>query len=473
MSDDTQEAVADGQIPQLEAPPHSWGGLAVGFVGLLLLCGATLALASQFVSSRPMDLKLASLGAAEAVGDLLLTHLVPSENILVSEPELTKTPSAHYFQFKYDVLLPDTLSLGGMAKLLERDLLPQGVLTTLEPSGSNRRSLRLSVGDFSIGTVNLSRTPLPQSQPKAVAIVPDTSEPPAEPPLQEAKAPSSSMEDAQEAEASKGLVEEAQPEEAPETEKVEVEHRGGWRPPTKGSLAAREARKARPPRAWKVADHAPRLAIIVDDGGYGGTSTDVILGLTTRLTFAILPNTPYGTVLAREATALGFEILLHMPMENTDGGLRHEGQIETDMNESDIQRLLTDALSQVPGAVGVNNHMGSKFTAHADVLSFFMEDTLAEGLFFIDSRTTPDSVAYDVATEHGVPSASRDLFLDHDNDRDEIRGRFRQLMATARRDGSAIGICHFRPNTALVLREMLPELRLGGIELVHVSELVK
>ena len=211
----------------------------------------------------------------------------------------------------------------------------------------------------------------------------------------------------------------------------------------------------------------------MDDGGYGGVATDVILGLTTRLTVAVLPNTPFGTELAAEAAALGFEVILHMPMENMSGDLVHEGQIETDMKETDIRRLMTHALSQVPEAVGINNHMGSKFTAHADVLSYFMGGVRERGLYFIDSRTTTDSRAYEVAREYGVPSAYRDIFLDHDNDLQKIRTRFNELMELARRDGSALGICHFRPNTASILREKLPELRLAGIELVHASELVR
>jgi len=475
MSDTAQEAAAPEQIPQVETspPPHSWIGLVVGFALLFLLSAATLMLASQFVSSRPIDLKAASLGASDAVGDLLQTHQVPSQNISFSAPELRKTASAHYYQFEYEVRLPDTLSLTGMVKLLERELLPQGVLTSESTAEPNQRSLRLSVGDFSIGTVTLSRAPLPQSLPDAAAIVQEDSGNAPEPLVREATAPPTPMKQPSKPKAVVSVVAKAQPDPPSEPKKDAVEPAGGWRPPTRGSLAARDLRRPESPKDWKVAGRSPKVAIIVDDGGYGGSATDVILGLTTRLTFAILPNTPYGTELANEAGALGFEVMLHMPMENTSADLRHEGQIETDMNEADIHRLVTHALSQVPGAVGVNNHQGSKFTAHADVLSFFMEDTLAEGLFFIDSRTTRDSVAYDVAVEHGVPSAYRDLFLDHDNARDEIRSRFRQLMATARRDGSAIAICHFRPNTALVLREMLPELRMGGIELVHVSELVK
>ena len=96
-----------------------------------------------------------------------------------------------------------------------------------------------------------------------------------------------------------------------------------------------------------------------------------------------------------------------------------------------------------------------------------------QGIYVIDSRTTKDGRADGVAKEHGIPSAYRDIFLDHDNDIEKIRVRFRELMEVAQRDGSAIGICHFRPNTAFILREKLPELRLAGIELVHASELVR
>ncbi len=487
MSEEVQETALPEPMRYEEGVPNSWLGIGLGFTGLLFLTVATLLLAVQFERNRPMDLRAASLEVADTVANLLHMHQVPADNIVVSEPILQKTASAYFYRFEYDVLLPDTLSLGGMAKLIERDLLPRGVLTSEEGSGLYERALDLSVGDFAIATVTLSRSavsplesqgsrglraelPAPSERPSAREAPPMTTRimggdqdatPPSEkaaalalpaPPPSPTPAPATAIAPAPKKSNTKNIR--ARP--VPVTPPTEIG--GGTR---------------KTPATWKVAGAHPRVAIIVDDGGYGGAATDVILGLTTRLTFAILPNTPFGTELAAESATRGFEVMLHMPMENMSGELVHEGQIETDMTEAEIRRLMIDALSQVPGAVGVNNHTGSKFTAHGDVLSYFMDGVREEGLYFIDSRTTTDSLAYEVAREFGVPSAYRDIFLDHENDIEKIRARFNELMAAARRDGSALGICHFRPNTAAVLREKLPELRLAGIELVHASELVR
>lgn len=474
MSEGVQENMPPDPLPQADGPPHSWGGILLGFAGVLILAAVAFLLTVQFARSRPIDLKLASLDAADSVSDVLLMHQVPPGNILASEPELRRTPLAHYYHFEYDVLLPDTLSLGGMARLIERYLLARGVLTSEEESQTHLRALNLSMGDFPIATIKLSRTPLPQPSAGqsliALKATPNRTEAASRqtPALAIAvnrtvaalKSPPLSRQGAR-------LPTLSSPE-GPENDRSGA---GISPPPT--STQAPEIGESEQPGTWKVASSPPRLAIIVDDGGYGGSATDVILSLTTRLTLSILPNTPFGTALADEAALRGFEVMLHMPMGNTSGDLFHEGQIETHMSEPDIRRLMSEALAQVPAAVGVNNHMGSKFTAHADALSLFMAGLREEGLFFVDSRTTADSRAYQVAKVHGIHSAYRDLFLDHENDLESIRERFRELMDTAKRDGSAIGICHFRPNTASVLREMLPELRLAGIELVHVSELVR
>jgi polysaccharide deacetylase 2 family uncharacterized protein YibQ len=211
---------------------------------------------------------------------------------------------------------------------------------------------------------------------------------------------------------------------------------------------------------------------VIDDGGYGGVETESILSLDPNLTISILPYTPFGTELSERCRELGFEVMLHMPMSNQSARLQHEGQLNVGMDATEIVRLTEVALKQVPGAVGVNNHTGSGFTTNHAAMVPFLEYVKAKDLFFLDSRTTPDSVAYEVAVELGLDAVERTLFLDHDNAPDAIRSRFRELMAHARESGAAIGICHFRPNTAIILKEMLPELAANGIRLVPLSELV-
>ncbi len=218
----------------------------------------------------------------------------------------------------------------------------------------------------------------------------------------------------------------------------------------------------------------PRIAIILDDGGYGGLSTEKVLNLDPRFTVSILPNTPYATETARQAGELGFEVMLHMPMEsNSKTDTPVEGFISTDMTSKEIQGLTRAALGQIPGVVGVNNHTGSKFTSDAAMMKPFLEVLLEEQLYFIDSVTLHTSVAHAVAMEMAVPTSKRDVFLDNENDPEHIHTQLKELVALAKTQGSAIGIGHFRSGTALVLEEALPGIEQQGIKLVHISELVQ
>lgn len=234
-----------------------------------------------------------------------------------------------------------------------------------------------------------------------------------------------------------------------------------------------DARKPAPPRHKRPADGSTQVAIIVDDGGYGGGITEEVLALDSTLTLSILPHAPHSTETARRAQELGFEVMLHMPMENSSAQNAYPGQLVADMTPEEIQRLTVEALADVPGAVGVNNHTGSKFTSDATSMRAFLETIKPLNLFFIDSRTISTSTGYTVAQEMEIQSAARDLFLDHESDKAYIRERFQQLIELCKTQGSAIGICHFRRNSVAVLQEMLPRIKEAGITIVHASELVE
>ena len=225
-----------------------------------------------------------------------------------------------------------------------------------------------------------------------------------------------------------------------------------------------------PPGA-SASDAAPprKVAIIVDDGGYGGQVTEDILALDPHLTLAVLPNTPSAADTAVRAKALGFEVLLHMPMSKAE----FPGRISTEMTAKQIRNLTDNALGHVPGAVGVNNHAGSAFTADETAMRRFLEVIKDKSLFFVDSRTTANTKAYEVAKAMGIRAASRDVFLDHENSLPYIRAQFDRLIHVVEKQGTAVAICHFRAHTAKVLAEMLPKFKEKGIELAHVSELVQ
>lgn len=230
-----------------------------------------------------------------------------------------------------------------------------------------------------------------------------------------------------------------------------------------------------PREAPTAAEGTARVAIILDDGGYGGPHTEQILEqLDPDLTLAILPNTPFGADIAARGAARGFEIMLHMPMETHGNGANaFPGEITTAMTPEEIQTATRAAIAQIPGLEGVNNHTGSKFTANAEAMRSCLAVVKELGLYFVDSRTLAASQGYAVARELEIPAARRDVFLDNEKDHAYIEKQLDELIALAKSRGSAIGIGHFRPDSVAVLAEYLPTLEAKGVTLVHASELLQ
>lgn len=227
------------------------------------------------------------------------------------------------------------------------------------------------------------------------------------------------------------------------------------------------------PRDAPASVNRSRVAIVVDDGGYGGLVSDAILTMDPRLTLSVLPGTPFATDTATAALVRGFEVLLHMPLESGDSQNPYPGELTTAMDATEMEKQIEASLAQVPGAVGMNNHTGSKFTADDEAMKRLLGILKKRELFFVDSRTTAETVAETVARELGVPVASRSVFLDNETEPDYIRGQIAALVETAKTTGGAIGICHFRGTTAAMLPETIRFLETNGISLVHVSELVQ
>ncbi len=142
-------------------------------------------------------------------------------------------------------------------------------------------------------------------------------------------------------------------------------------------------------------------------------------------------------------------------------------------NQEEVARTLTAMLESVPGAVGVNNHQGSRATADAQLMAETMTALRDRGLFFIDSRTTTETVAYQEAERLGVPAAYRKVFLDDVPDRGAIRGELERAARLAQRQGWSIAIGHPHPTTMESLKESLPGLEARGIRLVFASQLAR
>lgn len=439
-----------------KAPPHSWLPLILALPVLCTVAVIAGFLVREFVLSRPYNLYDHSQETAQALEELLLANRVPAENIRRGEPTDRRTDSAHWFFYEYSVKVPGFLSVEGVENLIDKAMRRRSVDIADLYENAAKQGLTLSLRGHTFANIRLfpesSENPPPTVREFLQSI---SAQPPSPPiPQPETTPPQNNTKDPVHLEA---LL----PADEPPLSEA---------PPPPPQLAKRPTGpETGPPPGHGLA----KLAIIVDDGGNGGETTEVILSLSPGLTLAILPNTPHGTETARRALERGFEIMLHMPLENTGNGTGHKGQLTVDMPEEKIESLFLEALAQVPGASGVNNHMGSKFTAHPKALSLFIHYLSQHPLYFVDSRTTPETRAYDIAKAFGVRAARRDLFLDHDNDPAAIRSRFDEVVDKAKRQGSAIAIGHFRPNTAAALKKLLPTLEARGIRLVHASELVQ
>ncbi|MDH7499544.1 MAG: divergent polysaccharide deacetylase family protein [candidate division NC10 bacterium] len=227
------------------------------------------------------------------------------------------------------------------------------------------------------------------------------------------------------------------------------------------------------PEAKRAGSH--RIAIIIDDLGYNGRNYRPFLTIPYPLSLAILPSQPYSERIAREAIGQGKEVLLHLPLEphgypEKDPG---KGVILSGMSEEEMRRVFSQDLKSIPGAVGVSNHMGSRLMEEEEAMRTLLLEMKRKDLYFVDSVTTRNTIAPQLAKELGVRVGARRIFLDNSPERSYIEGQIRSLSRIAKRDGSAIGVGHPYAITASVLQELLPHLEKEGIDLVPASQLVR
>ncbi len=217
----------------------------------------------------------------------------------------------------------------------------------------------------------------------------------------------------------------------------------------------------------------PKVAIIIDDLGYDKKLAGKLSDLNPRLTFSILPHSPYQDSIAKLSKKKGLELMLHLPMEPVEYPAINPGPgtLLTSMTPDQLIHQLKKNLKAVPSIKGVNNHMGSKMTAESSQMYQIFSILKKRDLFFIDSRTTAQTLCKPSARLFQIPFAQRDVFLDHQQDAQFIRKQIRGLIRIARHKGYAVGIGHPHDITYEVLREMLPELR-KVVQLVPASEIV-
>jgi polysaccharide deacetylase 2 family uncharacterized protein YibQ len=214
------------------------------------------------------------------------------------------------------------------------------------------------------------------------------------------------------------------------------------------------------------------VAIIIDDLGYSKSLGLAAINIPGNLTYAIIPHSPYAKLLATSAHKKHKEIILHAPMSNIHNHPMGQSGLRDDMSEEDFANTLSDALASVPHITGVNNHMGSLLTQLQLPMEWTMKTLKTNGLYFIDSRTTPASVAWKTAQQFNIASLKRDVFLDHQRDNAFIEEQFERFISIAKRQGYAIAIGHPYPETIEYLKNNIHRLKAHGIRLKTASELV-
>jgi uncharacterized protein len=240
----------------------------------------------------------------------------------------------------------------------------------------------------------------------------------------------------------------------------------------RGKPAAKVATAAKPATA-APARKPGRIVLILDDVGFDHQRVAEAMRIDPNLNFAVIPNGVKAGETARTLNARGFEILCHMPME-PDGFPKispGDGAILTSMTDGEIRAAAMRNFAAVPFAVGMNNHMGSRATADPRVMRNVL-NALPKGTYFIDSRTTPKSIAGSMARELDIRTASRSVFLDDVQSETAIRRQLADLAVEASLRGVAVGIGHIYPVTVKVLGEEVPALRSKGFRFIRASTMV-
>ncbi|MCI0693495.1 divergent polysaccharide deacetylase family protein [candidate division KSB1 bacterium] len=219
--------------------------------------------------------------------------------------------------------------------------------------------------------------------------------------------------------------------------------------------------------------HAGKIAIIIDDFGYAtGGVVNSLLRLDIPITYSIIPGLKFSKELAERLNKAGKAILIHMPMQALERRVESDGySLLVNMNEKEIRERVRKAIAAVPHAVGMNNHMGSAATVRDSLLAPVFDELGKARLFFIDSRTNPNTHAFKLAKKMGLEAEINDIFLDNEESLEKVQQKMWQLADLAASRGSAIAIGHPHRYTLQAIQEIAPQLVQRGFQFVPVEEL--
>ena len=227
-----------------------------------------------------------------------------------------------------------------------------------------------------------------------------------------------------------------------------------------------------PPQSPIQVQGKPRIAIVIDDVGLDIAGSRRAQALPAFITLSYIPYSPHLRDQTKESREEGHELLLHMPMEPIGHADPGPGALLTSQSQDEMKQNMDTALASFTGFDGMNNHMGSRFTANREDMEVVISELQQRGLFFLDSRTSAQSVGADVAREHGLPTITRDVFLDDDMSPKAIRAQLEETERVARRKGYAVAIGHPHPATLQELEAWIPEAQRKGFVFVPINILV-
>jgi len=216
-----------------------------------------------------------------------------------------------------------------------------------------------------------------------------------------------------------------------------------------------------------------RLAILIDDLGSDRKAADAIFALHVPITVSVLPFHEHSQEIAQEAGKHACEVMLHLPMQSMANETPEHEELRPGLSQAEVDQVVSKMLEELPQADGVNNHQGSEATANSALMNELMATLRDAGVFYVDSRTTAATVAYETAKREGVRTAFRNVpFLDDVQEKTAVKRQLQIAIRGAKDKGEAIAIGHPHPETLQALREMLPEVKRQGVRLVLVSDLV-
>lgn len=218
---------------------------------------------------------------------------------------------------------------------------------------------------------------------------------------------------------------------------------------------------------------AASLLIILDDMGNNQQRGEQAIALTAPLNLAFLPHTPQAKQLAEQAYQHGHGIMLHLPMASLTHKKLGPGGLYPNMDKATLQRSFNDSLASIPHVQGFNNHMGSLLTQQLLAMQWVMESAKEHNLFFVDSLTTPESVAAQEADKAGIPTLKRHVFLDNERTEEALKKQFSEAVYLAKKQGYAVLIGHPYPETLAFLEQALVQLLPQNVQLMRIDQFLQ